>query len=163
MPGGVDGQRLDLLGMRLADGITGPTTSTFDCAEGRIKPLPPFFYPGASSRVTSLEGISRSLVLSSDLRALIVFFTPLLGILLVVWMNVRFVRSHIGKWNSRFTILFVLSLGQFRQKQKEVWRLRAGYDETEANIIIKYQMLCLLEISLGFIISILARHHFLHP
>ena len=131
--------------------------------EGRIKPLPPFFYPGASSRVTSLEGISRSLVLSSDLRALFVFFTPLLGILLVVWMNVRFVRSHVGKWNSRFTILFVLSLGQFRQKQKEVWRLRAGYDETEANIIIKYQMLCLLEISLGFIISILARHHFLHP
>jgi DMSO reductase anchor subunit len=101
--------------------------------------------------------------LSSDLRALMVFFTPLLGILLVVWMNVRFVRSHIGKWNSRFTILFVLSLGQFRQKQKEVWRLRAGYDETEANIIIKYQILCLLEISLGFIISILARHHFLHP
>ena len=101
--------------------------------------------------------------MSSDLRALIVFFTPLLAILLVVWMNVRFVRSHIGKWNSRFTILFVLSLGQFRQKQKEVWRLRAGYDETEANIIIKYQMLCLLEISLGFIISILARHHFLHP
>jgi hypothetical protein len=96
-------------------------------------------------------------------RALIVFFTPLLGVLLVVWMNIRFVRSHIGNWNSRFTILFVLSLGQFRQKQKEVWRLRAGYDETEANIIIKYQMLCLLEISLGFFISILARHHFLHP
>ena len=101
--------------------------------------------------------------MSSDLRALIVFFAPLLGVLLVVWMNVRFVRSHIGNWNSRFTILFVLSLGQFRQKQKEVWRLRAGYDETEANIIIKYQILCLLEISLGFIISILARHHFLRP
>ncbi len=101
--------------------------------------------------------------MSSDLRALIVFFTPLLGVLLVVWMNILFVRSHIGNWNSRFTILFVLSLGQFRQKQKEVWRSRAGYDEIEANIIIKYQILCLLEILLGFILSILARHHFLHP
>jgi len=77
-------------------------------------------------------------------------------------MNIRFVRSHIGNWNSRFTILFVLSLGQFRQKQKEVWRLRAGYDETEANIIIKYQFLCLLEIFLGFITGILVGHYFLH-
>ena len=118
---------------------------------------------GQLTKRPSLEVIWRMLVVSSDLRALVVFFAPLLGVQLVVWTNIRFVRSHVRNWNSGSTFLFVISLGQFRQKQKEVWRLRAGYDETEANIIIKYQILCLLEILLGFILSILARHHFLHP
>ena len=109
-----------------------------------------------------LEVIWRMLVVSSDLRSLAVFFVPVFGVQLVVWTNIRFVMSHVRNWNSRSTFLFVISLGQFRQKQREVWRRRGDYDETEANIIIKYQFLCLLEIFLGFITGILVGHYFLH-
>ena len=117
---------------------------------------------GQLTRRPSLEVMWRMLVVSSDLRALVVFFAPVLGVQLVVWTNIRFMRSHVRNWNSHSTFLFVISLGQFRQKQREVWRCRGDYDETEANIIIKYQFLCLLEILLGFITGILVGHYFLH-
>jgi hypothetical protein len=117
---------------------------------------------GQLTKRPSLEVRWRMLVVSSDLRALVVFFVPVLGVQLVVWTNIRFVRSHIRNWNSHSTFLFVISLGQFRQKQRELWRCRGDYDETEANIIIKYQFLCLLEILLGFIAGILVDHYFLH-
>ena len=117
---------------------------------------------GQLTKRPSLEVIRRMLVMSTDLRTLAVFFVPVFGVQLVVWTNIRFVRSHVRNWNSRSTFLFVISLGQFRQKQREVWRCRGDYDETEANIIIKYQFLCLLEILLGFITGILVGHYFLH-
>ncbi len=117
---------------------------------------------GQLTKRPSLEVIRRMLVMSTDLRTLAVFFVPVFGVQLVVWTNIRFVRSHVRNWNSRSTFLFVISLGQFRQKQREVWRCRGDYDETEANIIIKYQFLCLLEIFLGFITGILVGHYFLH-
>jgi len=117
---------------------------------------------GQLTRRPSLEVMWRMLVVSSDLRALVVFFAPVLGVQLVVWTNIRFMRSHVRNWNSRSTFLFVISLGQFRQKQREVWMCRGDYDETEANIIIKYRFLCFLEILLGFITGILVDHYFLH-
>jgi hypothetical protein len=96
---------------------------------------------GQLTKRPGLEVIRRTLVVSSDLRALVVFFVPLLGVQLVVWANIRFVRSHVRNWNSRSAFLFVISLGQFRQKQREVWMCRGDYDETEANIIIKISVL----------------------
>jgi hypothetical protein len=117
---------------------------------------------GQLTKRPGLEVIWRMLVVSSDLRTLAIFFVPVFGVQLVVWTNIRFVRSHVRNWNSHSTFLFVISLGQFRQKQREVWRCRGDYDETEANIIIKYQFLCLLEILLGFITGILVGHYFLH-
>jgi hypothetical protein len=53
-------------------------------------------------------------------------------------------------------------LGNFNKSNEKCGGVEGDYDETEANIIIKYQFLCLLEILLGFMTGILVDHYFLH-
>ena len=52
-------------------------------------------------RRPGLEVIWRMLVVSSDLRALVVFFVHVFGVQLVVWTNIRLVRSHSWRAASR--------------------------------------------------------------
>jgi hypothetical protein len=61
------------------------------------------------------------LVVSSDLRALVVFFVPAFFVQLVVWTNIRFVTSHVCNWNSHSTFLFVISyhLGNFNKSNEK--------------------------------------------
>src|SRR5689334_19040817 len=99
--------------------------------------------------------------MSQNLQVLIVLLASLSSIIIVIWMNIRFVMGLVRRWDSNATVLFIFSLGQFGQRQKERWKDLVGCNDNEANIIIKYQLLCLLECPLGFFISALASDKFL--
>jgi hypothetical protein len=75
----------------------------------------------------------------------------ILGIVAALWLNIHIVKRKVGRWDSNSTIWFVMSIGNFGIKQVDMWKRRAGYDEGEASLIIRYQTLCLLEMPLGFI------------
>lgn len=96
-------------------------------------------------------------------RVLIVFVCSLFNILLVVWLNIRLLRRRIKEeWDSNATRLFVFSLGQFGEQQRHRWE-KLGYDAEDAKTIVSYQLCCLAETPLGFIVSIAVDHHFFHP
>ena len=82
---------------------------------------------------------------------LIVFGAPLAIIAIATWVNVWIVKSKVRAWKSSSVAWFVASLGQFGARQIAFWKRREGYDENEARIIIKHQLLCLVEIPVGVV------------
>jgi hypothetical protein len=88
-----------------------------------------------------------------DGLAVLGFFCSVVGAAVALWLNIRWVKSKVQRWDGNSTVLFIMSLGNFGQKQRDMWRRRAGYNSDEANVIIKYQLLGLLGVFLGFCAS----------
>jgi hypothetical protein len=92
---------------------------------------------------------------------LLLFVSALFGAILALVLNVRIVKSKIKGWNSNSTIWFVLSVGNFGQRQVDMWKRRGGYNDDEAKIIIKYQLLCLIEMPIAFFACAIFEYKFL--
>jgi hypothetical protein len=92
---------------------------------------------------------------------LLLFLSAILGVILALVLNVRIVRSKIRRWDSNSTIWFVLSIGNFGQKQVDMWKRRGGYNDDEARIIIRYQLWCLIEIPVAFLCAHYSNINFL--
>ena len=83
----------------------------------------------------------------------IMFLLSLLGMALSLWVNIRFVKTKVGRWDSSCTVWFAMSIGQFGKKAKEIWQERAGFSEEEMGTIIQHQLLSLLGGFLSFLAS----------
>jgi hypothetical protein len=81
------------------------------------------------------------------------FVGTLAGAVTALSVNIALVRRKLRRWNANSSILFVMSVGNFGEKQRAMWQRKAGYGREEADVIIKYQLLCLLEILIGFFLS----------
>jgi hypothetical protein len=99
-------------------------------------------------------------ILSPNLLMLIVFVSSLAIMAIATWVNVRIVKSKVQAWKSSSVVWFVASLGQFGTRQIEFWKRREGYDEHEARIIIKYQLLCFVEIPVGVVTVFILANYF---
>ena len=80
------------------------------------------------------------------------FALSLVGWFLVIWTCLRAVKRRVMNWNSNLSVWFIMSLGGAGQRQVENWKRWGEYDEGQAKIVIKYQLLCWL----GMILSIVA-------
>jgi len=63
---------------------------------------------------------------------------------LVIWASLRAVKRRMVKWNGNLSAWFIISIGNFGQRQIENWKRWGEYDESQAKIVIKYQLLCWL-------------------
>jgi hypothetical protein len=81
------------------------------------------------------------------------FIGTVLGFAIAVWVNIALVKARLGKWDANSSIWFGMSVGNFGEKQRAMWLRRAGYNRGEAELFIRYQMLCLLETLLSFLAS----------
>lgn len=70
------------------------------------------------------------------------FLLSLFGCALVIWACLSAVKRRVPRWNSNLYAWFIMTLGGFGQRQIENWKRWGGYDEAQAKIIIKYQVLC---------------------
>jgi hypothetical protein len=75
---------------------------------------------------------------------------------LFIWMSIRTARREVTRWDGNSTIWFIRSIGNFGKPQIEMWKRRAGYDEDQAKIIIKYQMWCFFGVFVAFCATVSA-------
>jgi hypothetical protein len=78
------------------------------------------------------------------------FLSCLVAWVLVIWASIRVIKRKMERWNSNSAILFIMTIGNFGERQIDMWRRRGGYDERQAKIIIRYQAWCLLGLFLAF-------------
>ena len=81
------------------------------------------------------------------------FLGTLAGAVTALSVNIALMRRKLSRWDANSSIWFVMSIGNFGEKQRAMWQRRAGYGREESDVIIKYQLLCLLEIPIGFFLS----------
>jgi hypothetical protein len=81
------------------------------------------------------------------------FLGTLAGAVTAFSVNVALVRRKLRRWDANSSIWFVMSVGNFGEKQRAMWQRKAGYGREESDVIMKYQLLCLLEILIGFLLS----------
>jgi hypothetical protein len=85
--------------------------------------------------------------------AVVVGFTAtVIGAILVLWFNIRLLRRRVRGWQSDFTPIFVFSVGSIDPRKVTLWTDR-GFSETDAQIIVRQQLMCLLELPIGFLIG----------
>ena len=90
-----------------------------------------------------------------DLVVFPMFLVTLLLAAISFWINIRLAKAKIGRWESSSTVWFLMSAGNFGQKQVAFWQRNAGYSQEEAYTIIGYQLLSVLGAVLGFFVSAL--------
>ena len=73
--------------------------------------------------------------------------------MIALWINIKLARAKVRRWDFNSTVLFVMSVGNFGEKQRAMWQQKGGYDEREANVIIDYQLFSLFEMPIGFGLS----------
>jgi hypothetical protein len=81
------------------------------------------------------------------------FGATLVGVTLVLWFNIRQLRQKVRGWRSDLIPLFIFSIGSISPRKVTLWTNR-GYTEAEARIIVRRQLICLLEFPIGFIVGI---------
>ncbi|MGJ4950074.1 hypothetical protein [Bradyrhizobium sp. HKCCYLS20291] len=81
------------------------------------------------------------------------FLGTLAGVVSAISINIVLVKRKLSRWDASSTIWFVASIGNFGEKQKAMWQRRGGYGRAESEIIIRYQLLCLLEMPVGLLLS----------
>jgi hypothetical protein len=81
------------------------------------------------------------------------FLLSLFGCVLVIWACLAAVKRRLTRWNSNLYVWFIMSLGGFGQRQIENWKRWGEYDEDQAKIIIKYQVLCWFGMILWILVS----------
>jgi hypothetical protein len=69
----------------------------------------------------------------------------------VISNRIGAVKRKLTKWDSNSTIWFIISMGNFGAPQIDMWGRRCGYDEDQAKIMVKHQMLCVFGIFLAYI------------
>lgn len=89
--------------------------------------------------------------MSAEAQSLAIFALSITCLIVFLIINVKMIKRHVDKWNSNWTMFFIMSLGRFGRAQQEYWKSK-GFSETDANVIIKYSTLCYSEI----IVSVLA-------
>ena len=82
------------------------------------------------------------------------FLGTVIFAIISLWVNIKLARARVGRWDSNSTARFVMSVGNFGDKQVAMWRQVGGYSESEAYTIIGYQLLSLLGMLLGFFVSV---------
>ena len=85
--------------------------------------------------------------------ATIGFLVTLAGAVTALSVNIALVRRRLRRWDANSSILFVMSVGNFGERQRAMWQRKAGYRRDEADVIMKHQLLCLIEIVVGFVLS----------
>jgi hypothetical protein len=81
------------------------------------------------------------------------FLLSLFGSLLVIWTSLVVAKHRVTNWNGNLHARFIISLGGCGQRQIENWKRWGGYDEDQAKIIIKYQVLCWFGMILWVLVS----------
>jgi len=81
------------------------------------------------------------------------FLLSLFGGLLVIWTSLTAAKRKVTSGNSNLFPWFIISLGGFGPRQIENWKRWGGYDEDQAKIIIKYQVLCWVGMVLWVLVS----------
>ncbi|UPK29428.1 hypothetical protein [Bradyrhizobium sp. 195] len=82
------------------------------------------------------------------------FLLTVIFAIISLWVNIKLARARVGRWDSNSTARFMMSVGNFGDRQVAMWRRVGGYSETEANTIIGYQFLSLAGMLLGFFVSV---------
>lgn len=86
----------------------------------------------------------------------LIFVAVNLVAILCMALNVRLVRRRVGRWNANSTVWFVMSLSNSlstRADRTRAWREMYGYTIEEANRIMNYQLACVAEIIVGFLLT----------
>ena len=81
------------------------------------------------------------------------FLGALAGAVTALSVNIALVKRKLSRWDANSSIWFVMTIGNFGDKQRGMWQRRCGYGRGESDVIMKYQLLCLLEMPIGFVLS----------
>ena len=74
----------------------------------------------------------------------------------VISAAIRATRRKVTGWYGNSTSWFIMTIGNFGAKQIDSWRRVGGYDEDQARIIIRHQMLCVFGMFLAYAGSVAA-------
>jgi len=88
--------------------------------------------------------------------------STLFGAVLSIYAGIMAAKRRVTKWDSNSAVWFVMSIGNFGERQIKKWK-HWGYDEAEARILIKYQTLSLLGCPIGFVASGTLEYLLLRP
>jgi hypothetical protein len=91
-------------------------------------------------------------VRTQGMPVVVIFLTALIGAILALWLNIRFVKKRIPNWQPDWVVPFVFSVGSFEKNKKELW-IERGAGESDADMIVKQQLACLLEMPIGFVVG----------
>jgi hypothetical protein len=89
------------------------------------------------------------------LLALSGFFATVVAAMLIIAVNVRIMKRKLPRWDASATMLFVGSMGRFGEANAEKWTLAVGCSEEGYRTIIRYQLLCLLEMVAAYFATVL--------
>jgi hypothetical protein len=88
--------------------------------------------------------------MSDGWLVVLAFISSVVASAFIISMGIRAAKRRVTRWDSNSTIWFIMTIGNFGERQVDVWRRRAGYDEETAGTIIRYQILCLIGSFLAF-------------
>jgi hypothetical protein len=80
-------------------------------------------------------------------------------IAIVFYVNICLAKRHISNWGGMHVFYFVVSMGQFGQKQIALLEDRCGMNRNEASVFIKYQLYCLIELPLCMLFAFMTIVH----
>lgn len=78
------------------------------------------------------------------------FLSSVVASAFVISTAIRATRRKVTRWDGNSTSWFIMTIGNFGAKQIESWRRIGGYDEDQARIIIRHQMLCAFGMFLSY-------------
>jgi hypothetical protein len=87
-----------------------------------------------------------------DVAVIVGFAVTMLGWILIIWLNLSSLKGKVHKWRSDLVPLFIFSIGSVRPGKASLWT-QQGYSQTEAQIIVRQQLLYLLEFPIAFLVA----------
>jgi len=76
----------------------------------------------------------------------------IIGWILILWLNLSLLKGKVHRWRNDLVPLFVFSIGSINPGKASLWT-QQGYSQAEAQIIVRQQLLCLLELPIGFLLA----------
>jgi hypothetical protein len=72
----------------------------------------------------------------------------------VISAAIKASRSKVTRWDGNSTSWFIMTIGNFGAKHIDSWRHVGGYNEDQARIITRHQMLCVFGMFLAYVGSV---------
>jgi hypothetical protein len=104
--------------------------------------------------IAASKGDPECPLVSEGSSMLVMIGFTLIGVILVIGLNVRLLRRKLPAWRSDLIPGFIVTIGNGRAGLPRIalWT-GVGFSEAEARIIVHHQMMCILEMPIGFFVG----------
>jgi hypothetical protein len=86
------------------------------------------------------------------MAVVVAFAATVGGWVLLIWLNLSFLKRKVERWRNDLAPLFIFSIGNVRRGKASIWT-QQGYSQAEARIIVHQQLFCLLGFPIAFVVA----------